>query len=360
MITTKGKRSRRSTAPRKTQINWENSSVLNQFNVQSRNTFKLTKDDCNSPPATVRISKDFRVIMSDPEDKDIDSRSAACWESYTIIAINSRNDNPSDYELVETGPVGIGYLSSGSRILHFNFKVKIKGVSDVQTFFTELTETKINDVRVDHVVCMGPSNLLPEKADTRGCLCCYPQNIHHPEYSMLFRNGGEDHWKTLCSKIDEVHDYLWRIRRKNKKDVDLSLKFSDTGLEYVGETCDCSDDRRASVALRLFNKEQGSNFELVKISGFKVVNTSIGFLMHMNFEAKEEPGVEVKTFFAEVICCGYFFLVDFCKCLGPSNHLPDEANLRGCCYCTANIHHPLGPGYIIGRELGTLSYECED
>lgn len=33
--------------------------------------------------------------------------------------------------------------------------------------------------------------------------------------------------------------------------------------------------------------------------------------------------------------------------------LSNEADLRGCCYCKSKtgVHHPPGPGYLIGREF---------
>ncbi|KNA14962.1 hypothetical protein SOVF_102600 [Spinacia oleracea] len=201
---------------------------------------------------------------------------------------------------------------------------------------------------------MGTSDILPEKADTHGCLYCCSRDIHHPADICSFRSGGEPHFDTLCSKLKEFNKYLEKgILRKRKDKEDLSLRFPDLGLEYRGNnTCTDMIARNASVALRLFNGEKGSNFELVKIGRFEIVVLGFGFLQHMNFEAKnkDDPDAEVMTFFAEVIRRARYFFVDFCQCLGPSFLLPDEAELKGCCYCKC-IHHPPGPGYLIGREL---------
>lgn len=89
----------------------------------------------------------FSVILSDFDDKDIDVGSEAVKEKYSTVALNELGNR--EFELLEAGPLAVGYLSTGDRILHLNFKVKEKGVSGVQTFFSELIETKKSTLHGD-------------------------------------------------------------------------------------------------------------------------------------------------------------------------------------------------------------------
>lgn len=99
------------------------------------------------------------MLSLDSEDEDIEARS----DKYAIIALSKHNKKySSNFELVESGPLGSGCCSKG-RVLHLNFKAKNKDEPDaaVQSFFSELIVTNRTVVYPDRVVLIGPADLLP-------------------------------------------------------------------------------------------------------------------------------------------------------------------------------------------------------
>lgn len=110
------------------------------------------------------------VVLSSLRENPVDVCEDSC-RTYATMAVEWHGRNK--YEVVETGPVGAGYLSHGrgrnrSRdlVLHLNFKAKIKAEPDaaVQTFFCEVikpTNASSEGAKLVCVSCLGPSSELP-------------------------------------------------------------------------------------------------------------------------------------------------------------------------------------------------------
>uniref|UniRef100_A0A803L895 DUF3615 domain-containing protein n=1 Tax=Chenopodium quinoa TaxID=63459 RepID=A0A803L895_CHEQI len=297
-------------------------------------------------------------------------KSEASRLKYANIALNEYNADGDDYELVELGPLalgsidddgfklqepgplapGSGSIPKGCLILHLNFKAKHNNEPHavVETFFSELIKINEDDVRVVTVRCLGPTNLLPEKPATYGCLYCYLRNIHHPDDPLSFLRGGKYRFNFLFSVVPKISKYV----RDGEKQHFIPLSFHPE-VQFIHKF-DKIESTSAAVALRMLNKKEKWNLELVKISAFGRVTLSIGFFLHINFEAKDKnnPDAPVQMFFAEVIFRNPTFFCDFCNCLESSTSSTDEAD-NGCTYCEGlpvPVHHPPGPGYMVGRE----------
>ncbi|KMT17120.1 hypothetical protein BVRB_2g041740 [Beta vulgaris subsp. vulgaris] len=335
--------------------NWRNRRLRSK---PHRYRDELSEDDCMpafdmsaDESKYLRDHKEFCDLLSKSGDEDSEEGAEASKKRYATIALSSCDDE--NYELVETGPLAVAYTPTG-RILHFNFKAKDidEPSAAVETFFGELIETNTNDFTVENVICLGSSDSLPAKPETHGCLYCGSRAIHHPESPMCFRRGGEYHWEFLCSVVPKIRDYI-KEGKRNKDGKKFIPRFLHPGIQLVDKLDACSTDKTyATVALRVFNAKEGTNFELVATGCVRQAFTSICFVLHMNFKAKDrnDPNAPVLTFFAEVIISFPIWFADFCKCLGPSDSLPDEADIRGCCYCQSSVHHPPGPGYLTGRS----------
>ncbi|XP_021769879.1 uncharacterized protein LOC110734134 [Chenopodium quinoa] len=221
------------------------------------------------------------------------------------------------------------------------------------TPFSLNTKDNRSVVTCHRFIFMGPTHLLPEKADTLGCLYCCSNNIHHPHFHESFQRGAEHLYPTLCSQLQEIRTYIAEGLKKAEKEEALFIpNFSHPGVKYL-PNMSTKDIAMEDVALHFFYEKEGTNFELVKKGPIATSRISIGLIRHLNFEAKDkiDPDVPVQTFFAQVIRNRFFYFANFCKCLGPSDSLPDKADICGCRYCDkTHVHHPPGSGYLTGRE----------
>ncbi|KMT04288.1 hypothetical protein BVRB_8g183640 [Beta vulgaris subsp. vulgaris] len=352
-------------------LNWSKRDEFRQRDSRTlhfRKRMKVPSAKCDSPyklrPLSVPGFSSFQskqphnprvssYLLSSVGDDDFDEESEASRKEYATIALQKRNAfHKVSFELVEIGPLASGYSSAG-RILHLNFKARNNDEpgASVQTFFTEMIKTNRNVVSLTCVRCLGPSSSLPEKAKIVGCLYCSSHNIHHPGESLLnvYHNGREYYWTTLEYQINKLYDFVWK-----SEEEDFIPRFSHPGLKYFGKHYQETASLLPTAALSLFNSEKKDTyFEFVKPGFSGRSYTSLGWLIHMNFEAKnkDDPDAPVQIFFAEYMCGFDFVFAVFCERLGPSDSpFPEEAK-QGCTICgSCCVRHPLGPGYMNGRE----------
>ncbi|KAL2929640.1 Sugar fermentation stimulation protein-like protein [Bienertia sinuspersici] len=211
-------------------------------------------------------------------------------------------------ELVEAGPLAVGYGVKG-RIMHMNFKAKRKEKPVVETYFVELTITNRDAVIVNRVAYLGPSDSLPEIADTSACLyCCSHNDIHHPDtFLHPIRCGREQHLATLTYQVKKLYDFIV----KGERQVGFSPRFSHPGVKYISKNSRWKKQllgithkgrdltEHANLALSLFNGLEGKNFVLVKIGRYSGVRFSrLGAVIHCNLEAvnKDDPDAQLQTF----------------------------------------------------------------
>ncbi|KAK9684033.1 hypothetical protein RND81_10G181800 [Saponaria officinalis] len=124
--------------------------------------------------------------------------------------------------------------------------------------------------------------------------------------------------------------------RDNEPFQESSLRFANAALSYL--------------------REQGHNFELVRLGMYEAAIIGGGSLYHYNFKAKraDDPNSAVEMFFPQLF---YHrrpgnvlqnLKVEFCVSLGDIVSLPDHPYPHGCMYCESphiHIHHPVDGGW---------------
>ncbi|KAH9608464.1 hypothetical protein KSS87_021751 [Heliosperma pusillum] len=109
-----------------------------------------------------------------------------------------------------------------------------------------------------------------------------------------------------------------------------------------GGLYECQARVFAEASLR-YLQAHTNNYQLVKLGSSSAAFTFCGPLIHANFQAKpkDSPAAPVETFFSQLRQTRVL-VVDCCVSLGPSEELPhwENADLRGCKYCSFPIHHP--------------------
>ncbi|MCL7031075.1 hypothetical protein MKW94_019980 [Papaver nudicaule] len=106
----------------------------------------------------------------------------------------------------------------------------------------------------------------------------------------------------------------------------------------------------ATDAINIYNERAGTKYELVKPGYISHHVLSLCFLHHMDFTAKKTDvaGAPVEIFFAELTSRNGVRCVKFCTSMGPKNLISGDKN-NGCYYCSYNVQHPRGGGFLRGR-----------
>ncbi|KAI3931907.1 hypothetical protein MKW98_012317 [Papaver atlanticum] len=144
-----------------------------------------------------------------------------------------------------------------------------------------------------------------------------------------------DDSKRLCSRVGRIGP---KAKAKPKEFEYTSKKPRER--KYKSNDGDDVVMSLAIEAMRFYNKEKGTKYELVEPGCITSVLLLTGFFYHIDF---------IEMFFAELTATNKDVFVELCKCMGPKNLISGE-KINGCSFCNMydNVLHPKDGGFTAG------------
>ncbi|KAI3934610.1 hypothetical protein MKW92_024801 [Papaver armeniacum] len=179
-------------------------------------------------------------------------------------------------------------------------------------------------------------------------------NSSSNSYNLRSRKVSDpslDGSKRLCSRVGTV-----RPKAKPKAKSTKERKYTSKD----GDDDDDEERKYSTDAMRFYNKENGTKYELVKPGCITSAFLRSCFLHHINFTAKKAGVADApeEMFFAELKTTYKVRVVELCKSMGPESLITGDKT-NGCSYCNkyGYVQHPKDGGFTAGEFMNFSEWE---